>query len=160
MTLPYGRATRGERVIDERPVSPGETVNIVAVLTDHGLDALWCYQDSLTAERFVAYLDVSVLPLLLAGKTLILDRHPVHRARAVRAFLDHHEVRYVYLPPYSPELNPSEEAWSKVKHVVKREKPRTVDYLFETLHHAAQSITSSDAQGYFQHVEDFSLVTV
>jgi transposase len=160
MTLPYGRAPRGERVIDEQPVSPGETVNTVAVLTEQGLDAQWCYQGPLTAERFVAYLDVSVLPLLLAGKTLILDRHPVHRARAVRAFLDRHHVRYVYLPPYSPELNPSEEAWSKVKHVLKREKPRTVDHLLETLHRAAQSITPSDAQGYFQHAEDIYLVTV
>jgi hypothetical protein len=110
MTLPYGRAPRGERVIDERPVSPGETVSTVAVLTEQGLDAQWSYQGPLTAERFVAYLDVSVLPLLLAGKILILDRHPVHRAHAVRAFLHRHQVRYVYLPPYSPELNPSEEA--------------------------------------------------
>src|SRR5690606_9519578 len=79
---------------------------------------------------------------------------------AVRAFLDRHHVRYVYLPPYSPELNPSEEAWSKVKHVLKREKPRTVDHLLGILHRAAQSITPNDAQGYFQHAEDFSLVTV
>lgn len=160
MTLPYGRAPRGERVIDERPVSPGETVSTVAVLTEHGLDAQWSDQGPLTAERFVAYLDVYGLPLLLAGKILILDRHPVHRARAVQAFLHRHQVRYVDLPPYSPELNPSEEAWSKVKHVVKREKPRSVDHLLETLHRAAQSITSRDAQGYFQHAEDFSLVTV
>jgi transposase len=74
------------------------------------MDAQWCYQGTLTAERFLAYLVVYVLPLLLAGKTLILDCPPVHRARAVQTFLGRHHVHYVYLSPYSPELNPSEEA--------------------------------------------------
>lgn len=160
LTLPYGRSPRGERVVDAQPVSPGETVNTVAVLTEQGLESPWCYQGALTAQRFVAYLEVYLLPQLLTGKTLILDRHPVHRARIVREFLDHHHVHYVYLPSYSPELNPIEEAWSKVKHFLQRQKARTLDRLLEALNQAATMITPSDAQGYFQHAEDFSLVTV
>jgi transposase len=161
MTLPYGRSPRGERVVDEQPVSPGETVSTVAVLTEQGLEGQFCYQGALTAQRFVAYLEVYLLPLLLTGtKTLILDRHPVHRARLVREFLDRHHVRYVYLPPYSPELNPIEEAWSQFKHFLKRQKARTLDGLLKALSQAAKIITPSDAQGYFQHAEDFSSVTV
>lgn len=98
----------------------------------------------------MAYLDVYVVSLLLAGKIRILDRHPVHRTRAVQALLHRHQARYVDPPPYPSERNPSEEAWSKVTHVLKREKARTVDHLRDTLHRAAKSITSSDAQGYFQ----------
>jgi transposase len=86
-------------------------------------------------------LEVYVLPLALNGnKTLILGRHPVHRARLVQAFLDHHHARYIYLPPYSPELNPIEEAWCKVKHVLKRAKARTIDRLLDALHQAAKRL--------------------
>jgi len=161
MTLPYGRAPQGERVVDEKPVSPGETVNVVAVLSQEGLEGQFCYQGELTAQRFVAYLQVYLLPLLLTGnKTLILDPHPVHRAHLVQAFLEQHHIRYLYLPPYSPELNPIEEAWSKCKQFLKRFKARTLDRLLEALRQLPKVITQEDAQGYFQHAEDLSQVTV
>jgi transposase len=139
-------------------VSPGETVNTVAVLTEQGLAGQWCYRGALTARVFVAYLDTFLLPLLLTGKTLILDNHPVHRSRRVQAFLKRHHIRYVFLPTYSPELNPIEEAWSQFKQFLKRAKARTVDDLLDAMARAAKTITPEDAQGYFQHAEDFSLV--
>lgn len=87
------RAPQGERVIDKRPVSPGEAVNTVVVLTEQGLYAQWCDQGALIVERFVTSLDVYVLSLLFAGKTWIFDRYPVYRARAVRTFLNRHHMR-------------------------------------------------------------------
>jgi transposase len=160
LTLPYGRSPHGERVVDEKPVASGETVSTIAGLTDHGLEGQFCYQGEMTAERFIAYLDGYLLPFLLTGnKVLILDRHPVHRATAVQAFLANHHISYIYLPPYSPELNPIEELWSKGKQFLKRQKARTLDRLFEALNQLPNLITSTDIQGYFQHVEDFSLVT-
>jgi transposase len=158
LTLPYGRARRGTRVVEAKPVSRGEPLNTVAVLTEQGLTGQWCYPGTLTARRFIAYLRVYLLPLLRTGKTLILDNHPVHRARQVEAFLKRHRVRYVFLPTYSPELNPIEEAWSKFKQFLKRAKARTLDELSAAMIRAAQTITSEDAQAYFQHAEDFSLV--
>lgn len=142
----------------EKPVSPGETVNTVAVLSTQGLEGQWHYQGALTAKRFVAYLDVYLLPLLLTGKVLIMDNHPVHRSRLVQNFLKRHNVRHVFLPPYSPELNPIEEAWSKFKQSLKRMKARTLDALMEAMDKAAKSITPDDSIGYFQHAEDLSLV--
>jgi transposase len=158
MTLPYGRSPQGERVYDEKPTSPGETVSTVAVLTPQGLERPWRYQGSLTAQWFVAYLDVYLLPLLLTGKVLIMDNHPVHRSRWVQSFLKRHNIRYIFLPRYSPELNPIEEAWSKFKQYLKRAKARTLDDLLEAMDKAAKTISSEDSLGYFQHVEDFSLV--
>jgi transposase len=158
MTLPFGRAPCGERAVDTKPTSPGEAVNTVAVLTPRGLAGEWRYQGSLTARWFVAYLELYLLPILLSGKTLIMDNHPVHRSRRVRKFLDEHGIRYVFLPPYSPELNPIEEAWSKFKQYLKRAKARNLDDLLEAMDQAAKTITPDDAEGYFQHVEDFSLV--
>jgi transposase len=158
LTLPSGRSPRGERVFDAKPVSPGETVNTVAVLTTQGLKGQWRYQGSLSAKTLVAYLDLYLLPVLLTGQVLILDNHPMHRSRRVQRFLKHHPIRYVFLPPYSPELNPIEEAWCKFKQSLKRAKARIVDSLLEAMEKAAKTITTEDALGYFQHAEDFSLV--
>lgn len=158
LTLPRGRSRRGQRVFDGKPVCPGETVNTVAVLTLDGLAGRWCYQGALTAQRFVAYLDTYLLPRLQPGQVLIMDNHPVHRSRKVQLFLKRHHIRYVFLPPYSPELNPIEEAWSKFKQLLKRGKARTVERLLETMDNAAKTILPQNAQGYFQHAEDFSLV--
>lgn len=133
-------------------------MNTLAVLTEQGLIGQGDYPGTLTARVFVAYLDTFLLPLLLSGKPLILDNHPVHRSRRVLAFLKRHQIRYVFLPPESPELNPIEEAWSKFKPFLKRAKARTVDALLGAMRHAAKTITPEDAQGYLQHAEDFSLV--
>jgi transposase len=103
-------------------------------------------------------LEVYLLPRLRSGKTLILDHHPVHRSRRVQRFLKRHQIRHVFSPPYSPELNPIEEAWSKFKHYLKRVKARTRDDLLEAMQRASKTITPEDARGYFQHAEDFSLV--
>ena len=159
MTLPYGRAPHDERCLDTKPVTPGATVNTVAALTEQGMAGPWHFQGTLTARVFVAYLDTILLPLLLTGKTLILDNHPVHRSQRVLAFFERHQIKYVFLPTYSPELNPIEEAWSKFKQFLKRAKARTVDDLLDAMARASKTITPTDAQGYFQHAEDFSLVT-
>lgn len=160
MSLPYGRAPIGDRAVDVKPSSPGETVSTLAVLSEQGLERPFSFQGELTAQRFVSYLEVHLLDLLLAGKTLILDRHPVHTAKAVTAYLDSHNIHYVFLPPYSPELNAIEEAWSKVKHILNKQKARTLEHLLEALHQAVKMITSNDAQGFLQHVENYSLVSV
>jgi transposase len=161
MTLPYGRAPEGERAVDEQPTSPGATISIVAGLTDHGVEGQFCYQGEMTSERFVAYLEVYLIPLLLrSGQRLILDPHPVHRAGDVQACLERHHIPYLFLPPYSPELNPMEEGWSQFKHFLKHQKARTAERLLELLNQVGKIITPSDAQGYFQHAEDFSLVSV
>jgi transposase len=158
LTLPYGRARRGRRGVEAKPVKRGAPLNTVAVLTEQGLAGPWFFEGTLTARRFVTYRRVFLLPLLRGGKTLILDNHPVHRARQVQVFLKRRRVKPVFLPTYSPELNPIEEAWSKFKYFLKRTKARTKETLLDAMKQASATITPEDAQGYFQHVEDFSLV--
>jgi transposase len=157
MTLAYGRARRGHRVVDSKPTAPGAALNTAAVFTEQGLAGQWFFEGMLTARR-VTYLRVFVLPLLRGGKTPILDNHPVHRARRVQRFLKRHRVKHVFLPTYSPELNPIEEAWSQFKQALKRAKARTAETLLDAMKQASATITLEDAQGYFQHIEDFSLV--
>jgi transposase len=155
LTLAYGRSPKGRRVNDTRPTSPGTTVNAAAAMGADGIATEWLFTGPLTAERLVAFFQLHLLGLLSGGKVLILDNHPVHRSRLFRQFLDDSGVRYIFLPPYSPELNPIEEAFSKVKNHVKKQKPRTVQSLCDTIKAAFFTITESDAIGFFNHAESF-----
>ena len=160
LNLDQGRSRKGEPAYDANPTAPGETVNAVAVLTPDGLEAVDTYTGSMTAERFVLYLEVFILNLVVGGKVLIMDNHPVHHATLVRRFLDDHDIPHIYLPTYSPELNPIEEAFSKAKHDIRKSKPRLFEDLIFAIHKAFKSITPDDAVGYFNHAEEFLDVTV
>ena len=122
----YGRSEQGKRVYDKRPTNPGTRINTVAVLSEEGIKAQYNYTGSLNADFFITYLNTFVLPILTNGQTLILDNHPVHRAKSVQSFLKQNGIKFLYLPPYSPDLNPIEEAFSKFKQYIKKQKSRTV----------------------------------
>ena len=155
MTPAYGRSPQGQRAFDLRPASPGVSVGTVALLSTLGMAAPLTYRGAMNARRFVEYLQYHVLPLLKAGCMLIMDRLPAHRAKKTQAFLTEHAVDYAYLPPYSPELNPIEEALSKTKHLVKKAKPRTLDALLDSIKTGIASISQEDAEGYFIHAAEF-----
>jgi transposase len=155
LSLDYGRSPKGERVHDEKPTAPGETVSTAAVLTVHGIEAECLYFGTLTAKRFIAYLEVYVLALVAGGKLLTMDNHPVHCAKAVKRFLEDHQVSFAFLPPYSPELNPIEEAFSKIKHHIRKCKPRTAKALFDTIKSAIATVTEDDVIGYVNHAAEY-----
>jgi transposase len=154
MTPLYGRSQQGERVYDEKPVSPGTSVSTVAILSEDGIKAQYTYTESLTAKLFILYLETSVLPIFESGQTLIMDRHPVHRAKIVQNYLKQNNVKFLYLPAYSPELNPIEEAFSKIKQYIKKQKARTIDKLLIVLKKAFEIITVNDVKGYFNHAAE------
>ena len=151
MTPLYGRSRQGQRVYDKNPTNPGTRVNTVAILSEAGIKAHYDYTGSLTAELFIAYLTTFVFPLLGDEQTIILDNHPVHRANRVQNHLKQNNIKFLYLPPYSPDLNPIEEAFSKIKQYIKKQKARTVDKLLDSINEALNTITRNDVDGYFNH---------
>ena len=155
----HGRSPQGERLYDASPTAPGVTVNTAAVLTEKGVGAVLSYTGNLNTDLFIGYLQLCVLHLLTEGKVLIMDNHPVHCAKAVMEFLDSCNVAYVYLPRYSPELNPIEEAFSKIKHTVRKFKPRLPIEIYNAIRAAIKMVTEDDAIGYINHAEEFLLVT-
>ncbi|MCP5420148.1 MAG: IS630 family transposase [Gammaproteobacteria bacterium] len=155
MTLPYGRARRGEVVREKKPAHGGERLNTIALLSETGIQGEYHYSGTLNAEKFIFYLEYVALPSLVMGQVLIMDRHPVHCAREVRRFLRKNQVKYLYLPPYSPELNPIEEMFSKIKHYIKKHKPRTLNNLFKAIKESFRTITLQDVVGYFKHANSF-----
>jgi transposase len=155
LNLDYGRSPQGERVYDEKPTAPGETISTAAVLTENGVEAAGQYFGTLNAQRFISYLEIYVLQLVVVGKVLIMDNHPVHCAKLVQRFLEEHKVPYIYLPRYSPELNPIEESFSKIKHFIRKLKPRTSEALFDAIQSAIKIVTQDDVIGYVNHAEEF-----
>ncbi len=159
MNLDYGRSRQGERLHDANPTAPGVTVNTAAAITQTGVMAVWTYTGSLNAELFICYLQVYVLKLLAGNKVLLMDNHPAHCAKSVTEFLEDHGVNYAYLPRYSPELNPIEEAFSKIKHTVRKLKPRFPGELVNAIRTAIKTVTENDAISYINHTEEFLQVT-
>ena len=155
MTPLYGRSQKDARTYDKRPVSPGTRVNTVAILTEEGIKAQYNYTELLDAELFIRYLDFFVLPILTDGQTLIMDNHPVHKSEDVENYLNKKKVKFLFLPPYSPELNPIEETFSKIKQYIKKQKARTINILLDVIKEALNIITLNDIRGYFNHAAKF-----
>jgi len=155
MSPAYGRSKRGQPAYDKKPTYSGDTVSSVAVLTKEGIKAQYTYFVSLTSLVFINYLSTFVLPLLNDGQTLIMDNHPVHHAKIVHEYMDKNNINVLFLPPYSPELNPIEEAFSKIKQFIKKQKARTIDNLLKAIENAFSIISVHDAHGYFNHAAQF-----
>lgn len=158
MSPDYGYARRGEALYDEKPTHSEIKVNTIAIATSTGMQAEYSYTQTFTAQFFIFYLEVYVLPIIGKNKTLIMDRHPVHTSKEVKEFLKINGVKYLYLPPYSPELNPIEEAFSKIKNYIKRSKPRSLGALLRSIEDGFSTVTVLNILNYFEHSMDFSIV--
>jgi transposase len=155
----HGRSPLGERVYDGNPSKPGERLSAVAILTGDGIEAEYLYNGTMTAKRFLAYLDIYLLGILTNGKTLVMDNLPAHHAKKVKAFLVGHNILYLFIPPYSPEFNPIEEAFSKAKQSIRRQKARTPEMLDQAIRNAIKTVTADDAVNYINHSYEFVYVT-
>ena len=156
LTPLYGRSKCGEPVYDEKPTHSSGTINTIAILSEDGILAPYSYTTTMTSSVFIEYLDIHVLPILTNGQTLIMDNLKVHHAKNVKAYLNEKGINVLYLPAYSPELNPIEEAFSKIKNYIKRKKAWTLNKLESVIKDAFNTITKDDARGYFNHAFQFS----
>lgn len=152
MNNDYGRARKGRRIYDEKPLQRGEKINTIALLGVDGIKARFSFNQAFNAQLFISYLDTFILPLYTAQQTLIMDNSPIHHAKIVQQYIKKHHIKVLFLPPYSPELNPIELAFSKIKQQLKFKKPRTFDDLLSAIKDAFDSISSNDAIGFFNHV--------
>ena len=152
----YGRSKCGLPVYDVKPTHSLEKLNTIAILTEDGIKAPYTYSTSLTASLFIYYLDTYVVPILTDNQTIIMDNLPVHHAKIVKDYLNEKQINVLYLPAYSPELNPIEEAFSKIKNYIKKQKAWTIDKLKRVLKDAFNIITKNDACNYFNHSFEFS----
>jgi transposase len=151
MTRNYGRAPRGQRVCEATPQSHWQTLTIFAALTTRGLQAPMTIPEPTDGDIFLAYVEQVLSPRLRPGQLVILDNLSAHRVAGVKERIEAVGARLLYLPPYSPDLNPIEQAWSKIKQVLRSLKARTAEALESAIAEALKTITVENALAWFAH---------
>ena len=149
-----GRSPRGARACASAPFGHWTRVTVLGALGAGGIVGAMGVEAATSGAVFHAYLDRVLLPELRRCRpdaVLVMDNLPAHKAPKVRALLDRSGFAYRYLPAYSPDLNPIEPAWAKVKAELRRVAAHTVDALHEALGPALAAITPQHAAGFFRH---------
>lgn len=150
----YGRAPEGERAVGHVPFGSYTHLTVLGALSLDGLLAPMSIRSATDTAVFYAYVDQVLVPELVEkkpGAVVVLDNLSPHHAVAVRERLRSAGLRFVYLPPYSPDFNPIEQAWSKLKTLLRTAAARTREALESALAAALDQITAEDARGYFAH---------
>ena len=151
LTRLYGRARPGERVREATPGFSGKHYTLIAALGFGDISATWLLEEAMTREAFDVYVTQVLAPTLQPGDVLLLDNLNVHKSETARQAIEARGAHLEFLPPYSPDLNPIELCWSKVKTVLRKLKARSVDELVEALNCAFSSITPEDIHAWFTH---------
>ncbi len=155
MTPAWAWSPVNERAYDKKPGNRGTNVSMIGAIKESGLQAVYPYDGAINAERFLDFIENKVLPKMVPGDVLIMDNCRVHHSKLVKAWLKKLSVEVLYLPPYSPELNPIEEAWSVIKQGLRRAKARTIAAYVDGLSQACKVIDSLKSKGFFRHAAKF-----
>jgi transposase len=148
----YGYSRKGERVHLEVPRNRGKNTTLLASITLSGMGEPMAVEGPTDQEVFDAYIiEHALAPALEAGQVVIMDNLPAHKPARARESIESRGCELVYLPAYSPDFDPIEEAFSKIKGMVRRAGARTKDALVEVLGEALSAVSAQDARGYFEH---------
>lgn len=150
MTRLYGRSLSHERAVDHAPLNTPKSTTILSSIRLNGKMAYTTYTGGTTAERFRNYLENILLPTLNEHDVIIMDNMKSHHAAIVKELLEQRGVSYIYLPPYSPDLNPIEKLWSKVKAILRKLKVRVLENLPSAVSDAFLSVCIEDCKGWFR----------
>ncbi len=152
MTRLRARAPRGERAYGKVPRNRGKNQTLIAAITiEGGMGESVAIEGATDAETFETYVERFLAPSLEEGQVVVLDGLGAHRTGKVRKLIEERGADLVFLPSYSPDLNPIEEAFSKIKQLVRKAGARTRQALVEALARALDAITPRDAAGWFAH---------
>jgi transposase len=152
MTRLYARAPRGKRAYGKVPRNRGKNTTLIAAITlEGGMGESMAIEGATDAQAFEAYIERFLAPTLKEGQVVVLDGLGAHRTEKVREFIEARGAQLLFLPPYSPDLNPIEEAFSKIKGIVRKIGARTREMLVEAIELALGGVTPEDAAGWFAH---------
>jgi transposase len=147
----YGRARKGERVVGQAPYGRWERLPIVGGLSLGGLIACMSVEGATDTDVVAAFAEHVLIPALRPGQVVVLDNLSPHRAARGRALIEAAGCRLLFLPPYSPDFNPIEQAWSKLKALLRGMGARTKEALEGALSTVLDALTAADAQAWFAH---------
>ena len=147
----YGYSPRGERVHLEVPRNRGPNTTLLASMSVEGMGECLAVEGATTKVLFETYVERVLAPDLRAGQVVVMDNLSAHKGERVRELIEARGCEVLYLPPYSPDLNPIEEAFSKIKGLLRRAAARTREALIDALGRAISSVSCTDALGFFEH---------
>ncbi len=151
LTRLYGRAAPGVRVSEGVPQNYGENVTMLAAIGLDGVSAPMTLNGAVDGEVFLIYVRQVLAPTLSEGDIVVMDNLGAHRVAGVAEAIEATGARVAYLPPYSPDFNPIEKCWSKIKTSLRKAKARTREALEAALKEALLQITEADARAWFVH---------
>lgn len=149
MARMYGRALRGERCRAPVPHGHWKTTTFVGGLTLDGVVAPMTIDGAMTGAAFLAYVEQVLAPILRPGDIVVLDNLPAHKPAGVREAIEAAGAIMLFLPPYSPDFNPIEMAFAKIKAALKKAAARTVHALWDAIRDAIDGVTQLDARSFF-----------
>ena len=153
----HGRCPRGERCLSAVPHGHWQTSTFIAALRHDQLAAPFLVEGPVDAEVFTVYLQQVLCPCLQPGDTLILDNLATHKIHGVEQLLWAKGIRLRYLPPYSPDLNPIELAFAKLKARLRQAAARTLDELLSAVATSLNAFSASDCRAFFRHAQYASI---
>lgn len=152
LTRLYGRAPRGERLVSSAPAGHWTSLTMVCAILFDRVVAPMVMEGAMNSWIFQGYVNLFLVPELRPGDTVIMDNLASHKSNPVREAIEGAGAKLLFLPPYSPDLNPIEKMWSKVKAQLRSEEKRTKKTLVNAIGRALKSITASDCSGFFRSV--------
>jgi transposase len=147
----YAWSPKGERAFASVPRNWGKNVTLLASMSLRGMGPCLAVEGSTTREVFETYLERLLAPSLRPGQVVVMDNLTAHKGERVRELIESRVCELLYLPPYSPDLNPIEEAFAKLKALVRKAEARSREALIEAMGRALEALTAKDACGFFEH---------
>ena len=151
MTRRHGRSPVGRRLVCPVPHGHYQTTTLIAAVRLTGPQAPCLFDGPMDGDMFLAWVRAGLAPVLEKGDVVILDNLATHKVAGVREAIEAVGARVEYLPPYSPDFNPIENMWSKVKQFLKSRNPRSLRQIFKAAGAAFAAVTPADCQGFFSN---------
>lgn len=145
----YGRAKGGARCLDTAPGGHWKTMTFIAGLRMNGITAPWCLDKAMTGEAFKTYLKTQLVPTLKVGDIVIADNLSSHKVAGVKEIIEAAGAKILYLPPYSPDLNPIEQVFAKLKALLRKAMARSYETLWKTIGKLLALFSKQECQNYF-----------
>ena len=149
MVRRYGRGRGGKRVVDRSPLNKPKGTTVLSAIRANGIFAQASYQGGTTKEKFLQYARETLTPQLHSGDIVVMDNLSAHHAPQIADMIRQAGAQLLYLPPYSPDFNPIEKLWSKMKAYLRKCRALTLDVLELEIHNAFSSVTSFDCKNWF-----------
>lgn len=150
MTRLYGRAKQGQRAFDNAPSGHWNTTTMISSMRLDGSTACMVVDGATNKDIFQAYVEHILLSTLKTGDIVVMDNLSAHKNQKVRDLIESVGAQLWFLPPYSPDLNPIEKMWSKIKSILRTIKARTEESLINAVAKALDKVTANDVKGWFQ----------